>query len=114
MNACSILSPSAPSSAPSDLTALHTTSTSLTLSWNPPPPQHHNGVITEYLVTVLGLSTLTSTSLTTNDTELTVTGLVPYSGYEVTVAAFTSEGSGPHTDPFLLQTEQDGKLCSSA
>ena len=25
------------------------------------------------------------------------------------MAAFTSEGSGPHTEPLFLQTEQDGK-----
>lgn len=40
---------------------------------------------------------------------LTVGDLVPYSGYEVAVAALTEEGKGPYTEPFALQTEQDGK-----
>ena len=55
------------------------------------------------------LSTLDSVSLSTNTTELVVTDLVPYSEYEVKIAALTKEGSGPYTESFILQTEQDGK-----
>ena len=36
-------------------------------------------------------------------------GLVPYSEYEVIVAAFTQEGSGPYSDSFIVHTEQDGE-----
>ena len=99
----------APSSPPTNITVLHTNSTSFTLSWLPPPPEDHNGDIIEYQVTITRLSTLVSTTLITNATQLVVARLVPYNGYEVTMAAFTSEGSGPHTEPLFLQTEQDGK-----
>ncbi len=51
-----------------------------------------------------------SVSLNTSKTEIVVTDLVPYSEYEVMIAALTREGSGPCTDPLILQTEQDGKL----
>ena len=55
------------------------------------------------------LSTLDSLSLNINSTDLIVTDLVPYSEYEVMVAALTGEGSGPYTNPLVLQTKQDGK-----
>lgn len=96
-----------PSSAPADLVALHVTSTSLSLSWGPPPPQHHNGIITHYLLTITDISTLTATPHLTNSTELSLTGLQPYSGYEVRVAAFTAQGRGPSSDIAIFQTEQD-------
>lgn len=105
----SSLCTSAPSSAPTNVTILSITSTTFTLSWSPPPPEDHNGLITEYQLLVMRLSTLSSVSLSTNGTVLTVCDLVPYSGYEVAVSALTNEGSGPYTDPIILQTEQDGK-----
>ena len=108
MNTIFLLIP-APSSPPTNITVLHTNSTSFTLSWLPPPPEDHNGDIIEYQVTITRLSTLVTTTLITNTTQLLVVRLVPYNGYEVTMAAFTSEGSGPHTEPLFLQTDQEGK-----
>ena len=93
------------------MTALQFTPTSLTLSWSPPPPEHRNGIITEYMVIVLVLSTLQATGYNTNDTMLALTGLQPYSNYQMRVAASTSAGWGPQTDSLVLQTAQDGKEC---
>ena len=99
----------APASAPVNITALLVTSTSLTLSWSPPPPQDHNGLLTHYHLQITRLSTQSSLSYHTNVTEMVVEGLVPYSEYEVIVAAFTQEGSGPYSDSFIVHTEQDGE-----
>lgn len=101
--------PLVPSSAPMNVTLLSIFSTNFTLWWLPPPPEDRNGIIVEYQLIVTRLSTLESVLLNTSKTEILVTNLVPYSEYEVIIAALTREGSGPYTDLFI-QTEQDGKL----
>ena len=49
---------------------------------------------------------------TTNNTQLTVSSLHPYSTYWCTVAAVTL-AQGPPSTPIMLQTHQDGKPCLS-
>ena len=85
------------------------TSRSFTLSWSPPPLEDINGVITEYSVIVSSLATLDIVPFTTNSTVLTVGDLVPYSRYEVEVAALNKEGNGPYTEVILVQTNEDGQ-----
>ena len=98
-----------PSSAPIGVTLLTTSSTNISLSWLPPPPEDQNGIIVEFHLIVTRLSTLDSVLLSTNITEAVVTDLVPYSEYELKIAASTREGIGPYTESLILQTEQDGK-----
>lgn len=85
------------------------TSRSFILSWSPPPLEDINGVITEYSVIVSSLATLDIVPFTTNSTVLTVGDLVPYSRYEVEVAALNKEGNGPYTEVILVQTNEDGQ-----
>lgn len=99
-----------PSSAPINVTLQTILSTNITLTWLPPPPQDQNGVIVEYHLIVTLLSTLVSMTHFSNTTEHVITHLIPYSEYEVRIAALTREGSGPLTQPFIFQTEQDGNV----
>jgi hypothetical protein len=44
-------------------------------------------------------------------TEETVTGLTPYTKYNMAIKAFNSGGEGPQSDEISFDTLQDGKHC---
>ena len=75
--------------------------------WDPPATHLSNGLITSYTVTQVSAGT-TSTSLTTTDLMLTVTGLRPFTSYSFTVTASTSVGSGPASPSEPIMTPEDG------
>ena len=82
-------------------------SSSLMLTWLPPPPGSHNGIIREYRINITEIQTgntflLSSTSLT-----IAVTSLHPYYTYECTVSAYTV-ATGPFTEPTIITTPEDG------
>uniref|UniRef100_A0A493TR61 Roundabout guidance receptor 2 n=1 Tax=Anas platyrhynchos platyrhynchos TaxID=8840 RepID=A0A493TR61_ANAPP len=67
--------PSAPPQSVTVLTVGNHNSTSISISWDPPPPDHQNGVIQEYKIWCLGIQ------------------------YRVEVAASTSAGVGVKSEP---------------
>ena len=75
--------------------------------WSEPPLHHHNGMITGYSVSLLQHDTVVMYS--TNTTSFTLTSLKPFSSYNFTVTARTSEGFGPYSNPLSFETLQDGK-----
>jgi len=99
----------APTAAPLNVRGFAIGSTSLSLNWNPPPAHHHNGRIRNYRVNILNVITNELTQSTTNNTQLTVPSLRPYSTYQCTVAAVTV-AQGPPSTPVTIQTYQDGKF----
>ena len=107
---------SAPSQAPTNLTATAGSSTSILVSWQLPPPYSRNGIITGFqlfynrkypapcpqttnTVTISGGTTLTEN----------ITGLLKYTEYEFRVLAFTSIGGGPNSSVVVEKTGKDGK-----
>ena len=107
---CSIVAPSA---APSGFTVTTKTSTSITASWQLPPVDDRNGVITGFkLFYKKKGSSGSSTQLNTNSgSTLTkvVTGLDEYTEYEFQVLAYTSIGDGPKSNPKSAKTKQAGE-----
>ena len=99
----------APNAAPHNVRGFATGSTSLFLNWTLPPFQQQNGRIRNYHVNVLNVITNELTQFTTNNTQLTVSSLHPYSTYWCTVAAFTL-AQGPQSIPVMIQTYQDSKF----
>jgi receptor-type tyrosine-protein phosphatase Q len=97
----------APTQPPQSFTGISQTSTSLTLSWDPPSPEYQNGLIISYTINVTSLETGTSIQYTTSSMSLTLTGLSPYSTYTCVVAAHTSIGIGPFTTQFTITTLED-------
>ena len=87
----------------------------LHLQWNPPEPQQQNGVITSYTICIGeredGMEDCELYS--TSSTNMTVTGLLPYTVYRYKIAADTSVGRGPYTGEFSIQTLEDGECCCS-
>ena len=99
----------APTAAPLNVRGVAIGSTSLSLSWNPPPPHHYNGRVRNYHVNILNVITNELTQSTTSNTQLIVPSLRPYSTYQCTVAAVTV-AQGPPSAPVMIQTYQDGKF----
>ena len=99
-----------PTAPPQDITADVVTSTSMTLTWNPPPFENTNGFIRYYMIQITEVETLTSFTRTSNTTEITVEDLHPYYTYECTIAAHTID-VGPYSDVITIQLFEDGESC---
>ncbi len=106
---CSYNINTAPIAAPELLSVSISTSTSLTLTWNPPPFGDTNGVIQYYTVRLTELDTNTAfPPRNVNSGQTSFINLHPYYVYQCTVAAFTV-GEGPYTLPITIQLAQEGK-----
>ncbi len=101
----------APSHHPQNLSASILSSTSLRLTWQPPPPQYHHGEIREYNVRLMEASTERLIVMTSTSTELVVTDLLPYTLYECSVAAVTVE-EGLFSAELVARTAEDGMYSS--
>ena len=87
------------------------TSTLITIMWSPPPVEHINGIIDNYLVEV--------TEVITNNTwvfyagrmtSINVGPLHPYYTYRCRVSASTT-GPGPYTAFFYVNSGEAGMSC---
>uniref|UniRef100_A0A8C5IUZ6 Roundabout guidance receptor 2 n=1 Tax=Junco hyemalis TaxID=40217 RepID=A0A8C5IUZ6_JUNHY len=93
--------PSAPPQSVTVLTVGSHNSTSISISWDPPPPDHQNGVIQEYKIWCLGNETRFHINKTVDAAirSVVIGGLYPGIQYRVEVAASTSAGVGVKSDP---------------
>ena len=95
----------APSEVPGNIQAIAINSTSAELSWKHPPPDTWNGIITGYVIQVMGLHNDDSYDLSlTNDTKAVLEHLHPYYAYRFSIAAETV-GIGPFSSVNLLLPE---------
>ncbi|KAM9020149.1 roundabout homolog 2 isoform 6-T6 [Ara ararauna] len=93
--------PSAPPQSVTVLTVGSHNSTSISISWDPPPPDHQNGVIQEYKIWCLGNETRFHINKTVDAAirSVIIGGLYPGIQYRVEVAASTSAGVGVKSEP---------------
>jgi len=110
----------APSAAPQSVEAVAINTSSILVTWRPPPDQHHNGVIIGYRVryslewTVQDdLSSEPPRDATTimntgSDRSCLISGLATWTVYGIWVSAFTRAGEGPSSDVIVVQTEEGG------
>ena len=96
----------APSAAPVNVTGMNTSSTSLRISWLPPPVEDQNGIIIAYNITYVTAKMIDSTCGSVQFIELT--GLLKFSTYNISVAASTSVGIGP-SESVTVSTDTDGE-----
>ncbi|XP_056450813.1 roundabout homolog 3 [Gadus chalcogrammus] len=116
--------PSAPPRAVTVVTVKQGNSSSVSVTWEPPPSDMQNGVIQDYKVWCLGVPTDNQTRYSINKTvegstlSTVLKGLVPGVVYQVEVAAVTSAGVGTRSQPvsvlIKLQSEQAGAVGSGA
>uniref|UniRef100_A0A8C7ISH4 Protein tyrosine phosphatase receptor type Q n=1 Tax=Oncorhynchus kisutch TaxID=8019 RepID=A0A8C7ISH4_ONCKI len=86
-----------PDSPPIGLTVVDTSPSTTTLSWS--PPERANGVIQQYEVLYKNQSYVAV--LNSSVPRVTLTGLMPFSYYNVSVRAYTRLGNGNHTSDTL-------------
>nr|XP_048724724.1 roundabout homolog 2 isoform X15 [Caretta caretta] len=93
--------PSAPPQSVTVLTVGNHNSTSISISWDPPPPDHQNGIIQEYKIWCLGNETRFHINKTVDAAirSVVIGGLYPGIQYRVEVAASTSAGVGVKSEP---------------
>ena len=96
----------APSGSPTNFQARALDSRSIQLSWDPLPLALQNGIIRQYLVTIVD-SAGEARIINTTATTVNVAALNPFTMYTCTVAAETID-VGPSTLPFEIVTPQDG------
>ena len=99
-----------PSSPPQNVMVTSVNPASLMVSWQPPPPIHHNGPITGHVIQYTGGGTSDMMNVNSGTTH-TISGLVAFVGYSVTVAAVTVNGTGPFSNPPVIQRSgEDSEL----
>ena len=99
-----------PDSPPQMVTVTSVNPASLMVSWQPPPMIHHNGPIT-YVInyTRVGSSDMNSVNVNSG-TMQSISGLIAFVEYSVTVAARTVNGTGPFSNPEVQGSGEDSEL----
>ncbi|XP_078733019.1 receptor-type tyrosine-protein phosphatase delta isoform X3 [Lampetra fluviatilis] len=116
--------PSTPSAAPQDVSCSSPGSTSLLISWQPPPAHAHNGPIVGYAVRYRALPDGQGQDGATREEAVemgaaageaaargellwTLQGLQKWTEYRVTVVAYTAVGAGPESRACTVRTDED-------
>ena len=88
----------------------NTSSTSISVSWDPVLAVLQNGAITGYNITYQSLTENDSGFVTAgpNDRQANLTELKEFVEYNISVVAFTVKGDGPPF-VFIVRTDQDSK-----
>ena len=97
----------APVSPPENVALSPVSSTSINITWLPPPSQDINGIITEYRVTVIEVLTGRRFNFTSTSSFVVVFGLHPHYAYECVVSAYTV-GIGPYSQAISITTPESG------
>ena len=100
-----------PSSSPRGVILESRNPASMNVSWRLPIRRDRNGPIIGHVIqyTSIGSSNMMSVNVTSGTTH-TISGLVAYVNYSVTVAAMTVNGTGPFSDPPVVgRSGEDGK-----
>ena len=102
-----ILVSSAPNSPPIITTHYAIDSTTVAFQWDPPPPQDHNGIIREYVVTISIVGSNESQTQIFTGTTAIIGSLIPSFTYQFTVAAYTI-ATGPYSASVNITLPEDG------
>ncbi|XP_040178413.1 receptor-type tyrosine-protein phosphatase S isoform X10 [Rana temporaria] len=103
---------SKPSAPPQDVKCVSTKSTTILVSWQPPPPESHNGILAGYSVRYGALDSEDPEVKEVQDipsetTEILLEALEKWTEYRITVVAHTAVGPGPESSPFVVRTDED-------
>ncbi len=101
----------APSAPPQYVSAIPESSTSITVSWEPPSLEDRNGYIILYRLNYSSEEKFASggsLDVSASNTMMVVIDLEEFIRYSFFVAAETSKGIGPFSDPVNATTFQDG------
>ncbi|ELW62139.1 Receptor-type tyrosine-protein phosphatase F [Tupaia chinensis] len=103
---------STPSAPPQKVTCVSTGSTTVRVSWVPPPADSRNGVITQYSVAYEAVDgedrrRHVVDGIGREHSSWDLVGLEKWTEYRVWVRAHTDVGPGPESSPVLVRTDED-------
>lgn len=106
--------PTAPSAPPQEVHLVSLSSTSLKVSWVPPPAASRHGAIVRYTVSYQALAGEDTERHEKKDigadaTSCVLEGLEKWTEYQVWVRAHTDVGPGPESAPVRMRTKEDGR-----
>ncbi|XP_058496360.1 protein tyrosine phosphatase receptor type Db isoform X14 [Solea solea] len=100
-----------PSAPPQDITCTSPTSTSILVSWAPPPLEFQNGIITgysiQYSTTEGNKTTRRVDGIPLESSPYLLENLEKWTEYGITIRAQTEAGDGPESLQLLIRTEED-------
>ncbi|KAM9008060.1 receptor-type tyrosine-protein phosphatase F isoform 9-T12 [Guaruba guarouba] len=103
---------STPSAPPQDVECVSTSSTTIRVSWVPPPAQSRNGVITQYSIAYQAVEGDDNTKhvvdgIGREHSSWEIKDLEKWTEYKVWVRAHTDVGPGPESIPVHVRTDED-------
>nr|XP_042127674.1 receptor-type tyrosine-protein phosphatase F isoform X14 [Peromyscus maniculatus bairdii] len=103
---------STPSAPPQKVTCVSTGSTTVRVSWVPPPAESRNGIITQYSVAYEAVDgedrkRHVVDGISREHSSWDLLGLEKWTEYRVWVRAHTDVGPGPESSPVLVRTDED-------
>lgn len=105
-----------PSTPPENPKCNVLSSTSIYITWSPPPADSQNGKIRGYKVVYIASDDIYDKDpqiVKSNNQYLTIDNLRKYTNYSVWVLAYTKVGDGVKSKQMSCQTHEDGKLLDS-
>lgn len=113
-----------PSRAPDSLRVRSTGPRSILIEWSPVPQQYVHGILRGYHVyyrtgmskmkrSTSQVGVIKAMSVNMSSQSLEITGLEPFTYYDVWVSAFTVAGNGPQSRPVTVITDEDGKYVTN-
>ena len=98
-----------PSSPPQNIMVASVNPASLMVSWQLPLEIDRNGLITGHVIQYTRNGTSDMMNVNSGTTH-TISGLVAFVDYSITVAASTINGIGPFSNPVVQTSGEDGDL----
>lgn len=109
-----------PSAPPQDIKCSSTSSTTLRVSWRPPPSESQNGALVGYRVhyQVVGPTEgasvdedfLHEAATSAGEEQVVLQQLEKWTQYRISVSASTVIGPGPESEPLICRTDEDGTV----
>ncbi|KAJ8038329.1 Down syndrome cell adhesion molecule-like [Holothuria leucospilota] len=96
-----------PDAAPENIQVSALSSTSISISWLPIPEFNHNGFLLGYIVQYKTIDSEEFREERVNGTENVITGLQPWTEYEVLVQGYNYIGPGPVSEHETVRTKPD-------
>ena len=98
-----------PSSPPQNVMLTSVNPASLMVSWELPSTINYNGPISGHVIRYTRGGTSDMMNVNSGTTH-TISGLVAFIDYSVTVAAITVNGTGPFSNPMVRRSGEAGEL----
>ncbi|XP_038660213.1 receptor-type tyrosine-protein phosphatase delta isoform X15 [Scyliorhinus canicula] len=102
-----------PSAPPQDIKCTSPSSTSILVSWLPPPAENQNGIITKYSIKYTASDREAASSrneasdIPPDAAQYLLEHLEKWTEYRIVMTAHTDVGAGPESSPILIRTDED-------